>query len=123
MNRVKKILSTLASLFLFVSLSFAQSTISAEQAKSHVGDKTSVCGLVVGSRYASGSRGNPTFINLDKAYPHEIFTVVIWGSDRQKFGNPENTYSNKRICVMGKITDYKGVPEIVAHEPSQITIQ
>jgi hypothetical protein len=108
---------------LLVGLGLAQSTISAEEAKSHVGEKTSVCGLAVGARYASGSRGNPTFINLDKAYPNQIFTVVIWGSDRQKFGNPENIYSNKRICVTGKITDYKGVPEIVAYERSQITIQ
>jgi hypothetical protein len=121
--RVGKILSVLAALFLLVGLGFAQSTISAEEAKSHLGEKASVCGLVVGARYASGSRGNPTFINLDKAYPNQIFTIVIWGSDRQKFGNPESTYSNKRVCVTGKITDYKRVPEIAAYEPTQIRIQ
>jgi hypothetical protein len=68
-------------------------------------------------------RGNPTFINLDKPYPNQIFTVLIWGSDRPKFGDPEETYRSKRICVTGKISDYKGVPEIVAYEPSQIKVQ
>jgi hypothetical protein len=49
--------------------------------------------------------------------------VLIWGSDRPKFGDPEETYRSKHICVTGKISDYKGVPEIVAFEPSQINIQ
>ena len=66
MIRVGKIMSLLAALLLLIGLGFAQSAISAEEAKSHVGERASVCGLVVGARYASGSRGNPTFINLDK---------------------------------------------------------
>lgn len=61
--------------------------------------------------------------NLDKPYPDQIFTVLIWGSDRPKFGDPEEMYRNKRICVTGKISDYKGVPEIVAYEPAQIKVQ
>jgi hypothetical protein len=35
----------------------------------------------------------------------------------------EEAYRNKHICVTGKISDYKGVPEIVAYEPSQIKVQ
>ena len=74
-------------------------------------------------QHAARSRGNPTFINLDKPYPNQIFTVLIWGSDRPKFGDPEEAYRGKRICVTGKITDYKGGPEIVAYEPSEIKMQ
>jgi hypothetical protein len=29
------------------------------------------------------------FLNLDQPYPREVFTVLIWGSDRAKFGTPE----------------------------------
>jgi endonuclease G len=68
-------------------------------------------------------RAMATFINLDELYPNQIFTVLIWGSDRSKFGDPEETYRNKHICVTGKISDYKGVPEIIAYEPSQITVR
>jgi hypothetical protein len=62
-------------------------------------------------------------VSVAVVYPNAIFTVVIWGSDRPKFGDPEEEYLSKRICVTGKVSDYKGVPEIVAYGPSQIKIQ
>ena len=49
--------------------------------------------------------------------------MVIWGSDRSKFGEPETTYRGKRICVTGKINAYKGVLEVVAKVPAQIKLQ
>jgi micrococcal nuclease len=108
---------------LWAALGLAQTSISAAEAKNHIGERATVCGEVAGVHYAARSRGNPTFINLDKPYPNQIFTVLIWGSDRPKFGDPEETYRSKHICVIGKISDYKGVPEIVAYEPSQIKVQ
>ncbi len=108
---------------LSAALGYAQTSISAAEAKNHVGERGTVCGEVVSTHYAERSRGNPTFINLDKPYPDQIFTVLIWGSDRPKFGDPETTYRNKHICVTGKVSNYKGVPEIIASEPSQIKIQ
>jgi hypothetical protein len=65
----------------------------------------------------------PTFLNLDEPYPKEIFTILIWGSERPKFGQPEETYRDKGVCVTGKITSYRGVPEIVASDPGQIEIR
>jgi hypothetical protein len=35
------------------------------------------------------SKGHPTFLNLDEPNPKEVFTILIWGSDRAKFGTPE----------------------------------
>jgi len=107
---------------LWAALGNAQTSISAAEAKNHVGERATVCGEVASTHYAARSRGNPTFINLDKPYPNQIFTVLIWGSDRPKFGDPEETYRSRRICVTGKITDYKDVPEIIAYEPSQIKV-
>jgi len=91
------------------------------QAKDYVGQISTVCGVVVSARYAERVKGSPTFLNLDKPYPNQIFTVVIWGNDRQKFGEPEMTFKNKRICVTGKIQQYKDVPEIVVKDKSQIS--
>ena len=108
---------------LLAALGQTQNSISAAEAKNHVGERATVCGEVASVHYAARSRGNPTFINLDKPYPNQIFTVLIWGSDRPKFGDPEEAYRSKHICVTGKISDYKGVPEIVAYEPSQIKVQ
>jgi hypothetical protein len=123
MGRKTRILAVLVVGVLWATQGHAQNSISAAEAKNHVGEKATVCGEVVGTHYAARSRGNPTFINLDKPYPSQIFTVLIWGSDRPKFGDPEQAYRSKRICVSGKISDYKGVPEIVAYEPSQIKVE
>jgi hypothetical protein len=45
---------------------------------------------------------------------------LIWDSDRAKFGGPETKYKDARVCVMGRIGSYRGTPELVATEPSQI---
>jgi DNA/RNA endonuclease YhcR with UshA esterase domain len=52
--------------------------------------------------------------------PKEDFTILIWGSARSKFGAPETKYKDAKVCVTGKITSYRGKPEIIATEPSQI---
>jgi len=113
--------------FLFVltlSLCYGQTGhIPAAEAKNHVGERATVCGKVVGTHYAGRTKGNPTFLNLDEPYPGQIFTILIWGSDRAKFGDPETKYGNKEVCVTGLIKDYRGVPEVVAEQPSQIEIQ
>jgi DNA/RNA endonuclease YhcR with UshA esterase domain len=100
----------------------AQTTITPAQAGSHVGEVATVCGIVASTRYASSTRGKPTFLNLGKAYPNQIFTVMIWGEDREKFGEPEEKYRDKNICVTGLISMYRGVPEIIAKDPKQIRI-
>jgi hypothetical protein len=95
-------------LFATSSVAFAQAGhFAATEAKDHVGEKATICGKVVDSHFASRSKGQPTFLNLDERYPKQIFTK----------------YANKNVCVTGTIKNYKGVPEIVAEQPSQIDIQ
>lgn len=103
--------------------SFAQKKLAANEAKNHVGETATVCGTVESTHFASSSNKQPTFLNLDAAYPKQIFTIVIWGSDRSKFGRPEADFSRKHVCVTGKISEYRGVPEVIATEPSQIKIE
>jgi len=93
----------------------------AQEAAQHIGEKATVCGVVVSAKFAVTSRGQPTFLNLDRPYPDQVFTVVIWGADRSKFGQPEIAFSAKQICVTGWIAAYKGRPEIIAKDPVQIT--
>ncbi len=101
----------------------AQRKISATEARDHAGETATVCGNVVSTRYAASTKGQPTFLNLDKPYPNQIFTAVIWGNNRSRFGTPESDYKGKQICVTGKIAEYRGVPEIVVNDPGQITIE
>ncbi len=101
----------------------AQKRITAAEAKGHIGEEVTVCGKVASTRFASSTRGQPTFLNIDKPYPNQVFTVIIWGNNRDRFGNPEVLYRDKRICVTGKVTEYRGGAEIEARVPSQITIE
>lgn len=81
-----------------------------------------MCGTVVSVHFASGSKGTPTFINLDKPYPNHIFTILIWGDDMPNFKENPTHWDGKKACVTGKITLYDGVPEIVAKKQDQITV-
>jgi hypothetical protein len=64
---------------LLVSQGHADNSLSAAEAKKHIGENATVCGLVVSAHFAANSRGEPTFLNLDEPYPNQIFTIVILG--------------------------------------------
>jgi hypothetical protein len=98
-------------------------TMEPYEAGRHVGERVTVCGKVASTHFAFHTRGQPTFINLEKPRPNEIFTIVIWGSDRAKFGKPERDYRDKDLCVTGVVRVYRGVPEIIARKPSQISVR
>lgn len=92
------------------------------EAKYHIGDRVTVYGTVVGTRYASSSNGKPTFLNIGRDYPDpNRFTVVIWGRCRPNFSSsPEAYYRGKTIYVTGLITEYDGVAQIEVCYPYQI---
>ena len=98
----------------------ATSCFTAQEASQHVGESSCVCGNVVSTKYATNSNSQPTFLNLDEPFPNQIFTIVIFGRDRDRFSNPENTYLGKRVCVHGAIETYRGRAEIIVTDPSQI---
>ena len=99
----------------------AADAITAQDAAAHVGETATVCGVIVSANYAVKSKGQPTFLNFDRPYPNQIFTVMIWGSDRAKFGEPENKFVGRKVCATGSITSYRGKLEIIATDPKQLT--
>jgi hypothetical protein len=105
-------------LLLWASIGQAQ-TLTSAQAKAHEGANATVCGIVASERTATSSRGEPTFINLDAAYPNQVFTILVWGDDRQKIGALPR--EGTRVCATGLITDYHGVPEIVVRSSGQLS--
>ncbi|HUN55570.1 MAG TPA: hypothetical protein VMU29_10485 [Smithella sp.] len=110
-----------ACILLTAGVAFSADSISPEEAINHIGQQAVVCGVVVSTHYSLLSKGRPTFLNLNKPYPHHVFTALIWGSDRGKFHDaPEKYYKNKRICVSGLIEEYKGTAEIVVRNPGQV---
>jgi hypothetical protein len=94
--------------------------LSPEEAASHVGENATVCGLVVSATYAAQAPTAPTFLDLGKPYPNQIFTAVIFGSDRAKFGEPDISLREKQVCVTGEIVLFQGKPEIILRDPKEL---
>ena len=70
------------------------------------------------------SNRRQTFLNLDAAYPKQLFTAVIFEEHRGKFSPPaEEQFKDRNICVTGKIEEFRGTPEIVVTDPKQIRQQ
>jgi hypothetical protein len=97
-------------------------TVSTADARSHASEVATVCGTVDSARFLTEGR-QPTFLDLDGVYPKHLFTVLIWGVNRSKFGKPEETYLHKRICVTGTITIYRDAPQMIVDEPRQLVLQ
>jgi hypothetical protein len=116
---MRKVYISVIGVFLCVT-AFAANLTTAEAAK-HVGETATVCGTVVGVHTATSSNGSPTFVNLDKTYPNEVFTILIWGSDMGKFSPAPSNWNGKNVCATGKIELYRKVPEIVAKDAAQVT--
>jgi len=113
-----KTITFIAALLLWASIGQAQS-LTASQAKAHEGETATVCGVVASERTATSSRGEPTFINLDSAYPNQVFTILVWGDDRKNVG--ELPHVGSHVCAKGLITDYHGVPEVVVRSSGQLS--
>jgi hypothetical protein len=83
------------------ALSLQAADLTAQQAASHVGETATVCGIVASTNYAVRVKRQPTFLNLDQPYPQQVFTILIWGSDRPRFGTPEVQYIGKGHAILG----------------------
>lgn len=102
----------------------AVNPIPADQAKQHIGETNTVCGLVASARYMDSTKAKPTLLNFVRPYPDHAFSVMIPNSARPKFKDPpESLFTNKTVCVTGAIINYRGKPEMVINDPSQIVIQ
>ena len=99
----------------------ASASISPVDAENHVGERATVCGFVASTKYAIQSRGAPTFLNLGKPYPNQIFTAVVWGNARSNLSYQPESLKGSSICVRGLISLYRGTPQIIVRDPSDIS--
>lgn len=87
----------------------------AKQAGNNIGKTKTVCGKVATATYAKSTTGRPTYLNLDKPYPRQIFTILIWSEYRSLYKRaPEKLFRGKTVCVRGPISTYNGTPQIIA---------
>lgn len=91
--------------------------ISPFEAKDHVGEKTYVRGYVA-DVYRSKKA---IFLNFEKKYPKNPFTGVIFERSFDKIDNPEK-YEGEKVKIRGKISMYKGKPQIIIEGEDQLEI-
>src|SRR5215471_5001515 len=87
-----------------------------KEAAKHVGEIATIKGRVDG--FHQSGKGN-VFLNMGGKYPNQAFTAFIPSSSAAQFSNAQQ-YDGKTVSVSGKITLYRGKPEIVVTNVSQI---
>lgn len=92
-----------------------KNTLNSLEADLFMDKKACVCGMVVSTRKTNGGS---VFFNFDAKFPNHTFSGSIWASNIKNFSyDPEIEFLGKKICITGKITDYKGKPTMnVEHE-------
>jgi endonuclease G len=102
--------------------SLPRNTFNSEQAKYYIGknENIKVCGTVVSTKLSA--KGN-IFINLDKKFPNQIFSISIFKDNVPNFSyKPEIYLSGKTICVTGKVTNYNGVAGVSIENEKAIEV-
>lgn len=114
---------------LLVPLTFGQTakpeTITAAEAKGHIGEAATVCGKVVAShisRYTVGPKGKPITFDLDEASPNRVFTFVVWTPDSKAVEQTRNYYTGKHVCVSGTLTKIGNTPHMLVADQSHIKL-
>ena len=93
-----------------------QQVIPDTAAASNVGQTLTVEGTVAS---VTVLRTGTTFLNFGAAYPEQTFTAVIFRSAASRFPNPQQ-WEGKRVRVTGKVQLYRGKPEIILNDASQL---
>lgn len=116
-----------SAFFLLLFLSFkgySQIIIPLEDINKHVGDSITVCGKVSGIRFLENSKNTPTFMNMGASFPNQLLTVVLWGDVRKQFEKtPEELFTNKEVCVTGRVELYKDKLQIVLKKKDDIKLK
>ena len=99
-----------------------RNTYNTVMAKGQMGNgrKIRVIGTVVSTKLSS--KGN-VFLNLDKKFPNQIFSVSIFADKMANFSYfPHEHLEGKKIIVSGVVTNFNGTPTISVDNEDQIEI-
>ena len=102
----------IAILFFFVfSINvFSQDTIPTAKAKDYINNLACVTGKVVSYKLASKGK-TINYINIDAAYPNNVFTIVLTNDYLETSKIKIEDLKDKIIFAYGKITTYKDDPK------------
>jgi endonuclease G len=99
-----------------------KNAINTYQVENFVGDSKNrtVCGTTVSIK--KHEKGH-VFINLDKKFPNQIFSVSIFKSSLKNFSYEPDIYLvNKKVCFTGKINEYNGNASMIIENEKAMEI-
>ena len=97
-------------LFIITANCFSQDTIVASQAKDYMDKIVVLKGKVMSFRLASEGKST-NYINIDKAFPDQVFTIVMSNSYLEKQTYQINDWVGKTLYFKGKVSVYKNDPK------------
>lgn len=90
--------------------------IEAFKAPFFVGQSVMACGKLVEVKHL----GSRHYLNLDKSYPNQTLTILIWNNDyrwfEERFGSID-TKIGHRFCARGVVEEYKNNMQIQIKNP------
>lgn len=83
-------------------------------------ETVNICGKVVGARY---SRNGNVLLNLDRAYPNQVFTVFVKKEHLPNFSyDPVEEWNGRYIRVTGKVAALGGTPAMFLEKEEQMGV-
>lgn len=102
-------------------VSFSQD-IPLDSVQYYDGKNITICAEVKGT-YVTKGEHKVTYLNFGEAYPNTTFTAVIFESALENFKYiPSEHLNHKNLCVTGKVSMYRGKPQIIVSKETQILI-
>ena len=90
------------------------------QAQMKIGQEVNVCGNVVASRY---SKKGHLWLNLDRQFPNQVFSIFIRKESLVNFDyDLKKRYTNKSVCVRGKVENFSDTPSITLDDQKNIVL-
>lgn len=99
-----------------------QKAINWQNAFSNLDKDIAIQGIVKNVTHRPQINGRPTYIDIGGAFPDKNrLTLVIWGDDLNKFNTDFiNSLKGKKLCILGKVKEYKNIPQVFLNNPKQI---
>lgn len=96
-----------------------KNTLNSLEADLFVNKNACVCGTVVSTRKI---KNGSIFFNFDAKFPNHTFSGSIWGNNVKNFSyDPEIEFLGKKLCITGKISDYKGKATMNIEHEKRVT--
>ena len=107
-----------------VSLPACPECVTTSEAAKMVGKVIKVSGIVKKVTHVDWEKGKPWFIDLDEVFPNNVFNIVIFRNNHNKFSDFK-VFEGKKIAVTGRVKmhKFKGNAEFPASQYPQIELK